>query len=154
MKKCIECGNRSFETSTVDHDVDVLVRVQAQQHTCTECGEVYVDIPDLERLYHSVAQSFARQRERLAPEQIKWLRKFIGFSGQDFAERVDVARETVSQWENGHSTMNYAAEVLLRVMAANGDVFKDYEPEPSEPKVITFNPIPFHANSRGEWVRA
>lgn len=49
--------------------------------------------------------------------------------------------------------MNKAAEVLLRAMAANGDVFQDYAPDRAE-RPASQSPIVFQSNSVGEWVRA
>lgn len=50
---------------------------------CAKCGDAYVEVPNLEPLYRAVALSFARQRRPLGSQQIKWLRKHVGFSGQD-----------------------------------------------------------------------
>ena len=45
-----------------------------------------------------------------------FLRKHIGLSGTDFAQRMGVARETVSRWETGATPMGAVADRLLRLL--------------------------------------
>jgi transcriptional regulator with XRE-family HTH domain len=54
----------------------------------------------------------------LAPIEIKFLRKYLGWSGADFAAHMGSKPETISRWENGKLAMNAAADRLLRTMVA------------------------------------
>ena len=47
---------------------------------------------------------------------MRFLRKYLGFSGVDFAGLLDVTPETVSRWENGKKQMSPVAERALRLM--------------------------------------
>ena len=52
-----------------------------------------------------------------APE-IRFLRKYLGWSTADFASRMGTARETVSRWESGAVPMGSQADRLLRLLVA------------------------------------
>lgn len=45
----------------------------------------------------AVVQHIARSPERLGPAEIRFLRKYVGYSGKDFARFVGVTPETVSR---------------------------------------------------------
>jgi transcriptional regulator with XRE-family HTH domain len=54
------------------------------------------------------------------------LRKYLGWSGSDFAEYMGVAPETVSRWENGSIPMGPLAERLLRLAVLSRQPANDY----------------------------
>ena len=99
-----ECG---LESVTL---VDVEVR------RCPECGEYEVEIPRMEELHRFIARTLATKSQRLTPQEVRFLRKFLGFSGADFASALDVTPETVSRWETGKKQMSSVAERALRLM--------------------------------------
>jgi putative zinc finger/helix-turn-helix YgiT family protein len=92
---------------------------------CPKCGETEVAIPAIEQLHRAIAGALIRKRARLAPAEIKFLRKSLGWSGTDFAQRVGTTPETVSRWEHG-TPMGAAAERLLRLMVATESPVADY----------------------------
>ena len=62
-----------------------------------KCGEHEVAIPRIEDLHRTIAQAVIAKRERLTPAEIRFLRKFLGWSGADFAAHVGTTPETVSR---------------------------------------------------------
>src|SRR5260370_836362 len=72
---------------------------------CPECGEYQVVIPAIEQLHAALAEALVRQRARLRSEEVRFLRKYLGLSGPDFARIMDAAPETVSRWETGRQQM-------------------------------------------------
>jgi putative zinc finger/helix-turn-helix YgiT family protein len=93
---------------------------------CAKCGETEVAIPAIEQLHRAIAGALIRKRARLVPAEIKFLRKSLGWSGTDFADRVGATPETVSRWEHGKMPMGLAAERLLRLMVATESPVADY----------------------------
>lgn len=83
---------------------------------CPRCGETEVAIPAIEELHRAIAGALIRKRARLAPPEIKYLRKYLGWSGVDFARHMGTTAETVSRWEHGTAAMGASAERLLRLM--------------------------------------
>jgi len=101
--------------------VGVLVR------RCTACDDYEVVIPAMEKLHAALAQAVAHKQSRLTPTEIRFLRKGLGWSGQDMAKRLRVSPEVVSRWENGKRNMSWPAEILLRVLAVNEKPLEFYE---------------------------
>ena len=93
---------------------------------CQKCGEYEVAIPQIEDLHRTIARAVISKRERLTSAEIRFLRKFLGWSGADFAAHVGTTPETVSRWENGGTPMGVTADRLLRLMIAVGQPKADY----------------------------
>jgi putative zinc finger/helix-turn-helix YgiT family protein len=93
---------------------------------CPQCGEHEAVIPRLEELHRTIAEAVSEKPARLAPAEIRFLRKYLGWSGADFAKHMGVTKESVSRWENGHEPMGPTADRLLRLMVATIAPVKDY----------------------------
>jgi putative zinc finger/helix-turn-helix YgiT family protein len=93
---------------------------------CPECGDIEVAIPAIEGLHRAIAGALIRKRARLAGLEIRFLRKYLGWSGVDFAKRMGTAPETVSRWEHGTAAMGAPADRLLRLMVAREAPVSDY----------------------------
>lgn len=94
--------------------------------TCPSCGEEEVSIPHIEELNRTIAGELVRKKGQLAPAEIRFLRKLLGWSGVDFAGTFGVTPETVSRWESGKKAMGPVAERLLRLCVAKQAPIEDY----------------------------
>jgi putative zinc finger/helix-turn-helix YgiT family protein len=118
--KCINCGNEMMVTERGTYTYMALPSVKlvgVNISRCPECGEEEVEIPRIEALNGSIAGALASKHAPLAPAEIRFLRKYLGWSGVDTARNFGVAPETVSRWERGSKPMGAVAERLLRVLA-------------------------------------
>ena len=126
--------------------------------TCADCGEEEYGIPRLNQLHQVLAHAVANRSGRLRPEEIRFLRKHLGWSGRDFATAFDVAPETVSRWENGERKMGSAAERLLRMCATRLEPITDYtdlQPLLSAPSASVENqPVVLTLDAESEWSSA
>jgi putative zinc finger/helix-turn-helix YgiT family protein len=86
---------------------------------CSACGEEEVKIPAIEGLHRAIAQTIVRKQERLAPPEIRFLRKCLGLSAVDLAKHMGTTPETVSRWEHGATSMGVTADRLLRMMVVS-----------------------------------
>ncbi|MBI2466932.1 MAG: helix-turn-helix domain-containing protein [Candidatus Rokubacteria bacterium] len=102
----------------------VLLGVEVRR--CQECGAEEVAIPRIEELHRLIAQALIRRPHRLAPAEIKYLRKWLGWSGVDFARHMGTAPETVSRWEQGRAPMSPQADRLLRLMVTTRAPVENY----------------------------
>jgi putative zinc finger/helix-turn-helix YgiT family protein len=84
---------------------------------CPKCGTHEVSILGIESLHTFIAHTVAEKGTRLTPEELRFLRKYLGFSSVDFAEIVGVKPETVSRWENGAKVPSPVADRLVRMLA-------------------------------------
>jgi putative zinc finger/helix-turn-helix YgiT family protein len=130
--KCPQCRHEMVR-STENHrytesGLSNVVLVGVEVRRCQNCGETAVAIPRLEELHRSLAMSLIRHTGRLAPSEIRFLRKWLGWSGVDFAKHMGVAPETVSRWESVENLkpMGGTAERLLRLAVAHGQPADEY----------------------------
>jgi putative zinc finger/helix-turn-helix YgiT family protein len=130
---CLECGavmeivrgpyryGRGLDV--VLHDVET--------RRCPECGHDEVVIPRIEELHRTIARAISRRPARLEPDEIRFLRTYLGYSSADFAALLGVTPETVSRWERTSKPqkMGKVAERLLRMLAQYGEPDRVYDLE-------------------------
>ncbi len=129
--KCIQCGTAMVETKG-DHkykELPGLVLRGVRLRNCPNCGEHEVSIPHIERLHRVVAHALAAKPERLTDNEIRFLRKHLGWSRDDCADIMDVVPETVSRWEHGRAPMSRMAERFLRLAVIRMEPVDDYPSE-------------------------
>lgn len=128
--KCPRCA-RPMKTSRENYlykecGLTNVTLVDIEVSRCPNCGEHEAVIPKIEQLHRFIATTIARKVPRLMQEEIRFLRKYLGWSGGDFAEHMGVSPETVSRWENGTATMGPSAERLLRLATLTREPASDY----------------------------
>jgi putative zinc finger/helix-turn-helix YgiT family protein len=126
---------------------------QVQVDRCPHCGETEVVIPAVEKLHKAIADALIRKKTRLAPEEIRYLRKYLGWSSIDFAAYMGVSQETVSRWENSSHDMASTADRLLRMLVLTKtpvwDYSADFLKEIGAHGVV--RPIQFDWKAETEW---
>ena len=100
-----------------------------QVSRCPRCGAAEVAIPRIEQLHREIARALIEKPTRLVAPEVRYLRKYLGWSSNDFARYMGTARETVSRWESGSAQMGPAADRLLRVLVAGREPVMDYSPD-------------------------
>lgn len=85
---------------------------------CPACGEAEIAIPRIEALNRSIGAALISKPGRLTGDEVRFLRKSLGWSARTFAARMGTSPETVSRWENGKQRMAQTSERLLRVLVA------------------------------------
>ncbi|MCC6995794.1 MAG: helix-turn-helix domain-containing protein [Deltaproteobacteria bacterium] len=126
----------------------------AEVSRCPKCGEEAVGVTNIEGMYQAVARYLITARERLSPSEIRFLRKYLGLSGSDFAAHVGVDRATVSRWESGAQAMGPQMDRLLRLLVAHAKPIDEYPIETLK-DVATAEPVDRRlrvaASTRGSW---
>jgi putative zinc finger/helix-turn-helix YgiT family protein len=118
---------------------------------CAACGERQYVFPRLAQLHKLLAVVTAQQAASLTGEQIRFLRKHMGWSRSEFADLIGVEGETVSRWEHGRAPMSASAERLLRLLVFREKPVEEYPSEqlakvgkPGAPKTVRVS-----SNARG-----
>jgi len=139
--------NYKYDASGLDN----LTLVGIEVRRCQNCGEREALIPRLDELHRVVEVALAVKRERLLPQEIRFLRKGLGLSSLEFAKKIGVDPATVSRWENIESplAMGKSAERLMRYMVLHDEPVQSYaledlaveEPQPKrQPRRLAITP--------------
>jgi len=130
--KCLFCEGKMKKTiRDFRYDVSGLKNIVLKDleiFVCARCAEEEAVIPNMRQLHDLIAFNIASQPLRLLPEEVRFLRSHLGFSGVDFARAIDVTPESVSRWETGKEKMSLSLERFLRTLILyHCKPYKDYE---------------------------
>ena len=100
--------------------------VNAEVSRCPKCGNYEISIPQIEGLHRLIARVLIEKVTRFTGDEVRFLRKSLGWSGSDFAKHMGVTDETVSRWENDAAPIGPQADRLLRLMVAQGRLTTSY----------------------------
>jgi putative zinc finger/helix-turn-helix YgiT family protein len=129
-KKCRSCGGVVEERLATRHydesGLKGIVLVGIPVRKCSDCGEEAFGIPRLSELHRLIALTLVRKPSGLGGTELRFLRKHLGYSGVDLAERLDVTPEHLSRWENDAAPMSAMAERLIRLMVVHNDRVEEY----------------------------
>ncbi|HEY3354972.1 MAG TPA: type II TA system antitoxin MqsA family protein [Polyangia bacterium] len=109
-------------------DLPNVTLLNIEVRRCPACGERAAVIPRVEELHRGLALAVIRKPNRLAPREIRFLRKYLGWSGVDFARHMGVNPQHVSRWESTREPkpMGPTADRALRLMVAIQPPVRDY----------------------------
>ena len=131
--KCPECGT-PMKTRKENYRYDecglkyvTLVGVEVAR--CPHCGNYEISIPHIEGLHRLLAKVLIEKSTRFTGDEVRFLRKSLGWSGSEFAKHMGVAEETVSRWENDAAPIGPQADRLLRFLVAQGRLTANYPAE-------------------------
>ena len=118
------CGNCGKETTAIrgnyrfdEVGIPVLLK-NVELVKCEDCGTIDPIIPDLNGLMHVIAFAVISHPCKLDGAEIKFLRKYLGMSGEEFSGLLDIDRTTLSKWENGQD-VGPQSDRLLRLLVLN-----------------------------------
>lgn len=131
MTSCPKCGESRFVKTSEDYlytesGLSNVVLANIDVFVCEHCANKLVEIPRIAKLHRAIAYELVKQKERLRPEEIRFLRQYLGRSSTDFADLMGVEIESVSRWENGKVQMSTPHERFLRLMVMHEEPTTEY----------------------------
>ena len=96
---------------------------------CSRCGNQTVVIPSVAGLHRAIAFGLVQHAARLSKDEVRFLRKYLGYSQEDFAEIMGVTVTTVSKWENGADQIGVQSDKLLRMFVIRDRPVEEYPNE-------------------------
>jgi putative zinc finger/helix-turn-helix YgiT family protein len=130
MKKCKECaGELTSSREAYRYDESGLPNIilkDIEIRRCAKCGAQEVPIPRAAELHRAIAMAVVHKPARFLGAEVRYLRKYMGWSGVDFAAHMGVSPETVSRWENEKETISSTSDRLLRLIVVRGWPVEDY----------------------------
>lgn len=82
---------------------------------CDNCDSTMVELPNAESLVIAIAEKLVLQPTRMSGESIRFVRKGMGLTADEFALLLGSTRVEVSRWENNRVVMNGLTELRLRL---------------------------------------
>ena len=154
---CIQCGGRlttkreNYRYTACGLPNVTLIGVQVRR--CAKCGDHEVVIPRIEELHRVLAAAVVRQATRLTKDEIRFLRKYLGYSGVDFAKVIGVSAETISRWENAREKIASSTEKLIRMLVVHTQPTRNYRIEALAAITEERSPKPLAVRPKGNgWV--
>jgi YgiT-type zinc finger domain-containing protein len=84
---------------------------------CNRCGTETPRLPRLNDLMRTLAVAVISKPYRLEGQDVRFLRKFLGQSNEQFAAILDVDKSHLSRVENGAMPVSATADRLIRLVA-------------------------------------
>lgn len=120
-RTCYQCGKemtgRKQNYSYTQCGLSNVVLIDVLVFNCS-CGEIAVEIPAIATLHRFIAFELLRKPTLLSGEEVRFLRKFVGYSAIEFAEKIGKTPVSISRWESGKITKNADRVLRLAFFAA------------------------------------
>jgi putative transcriptional regulator len=130
MKKCKECSTEMRSSREVyrykESGLPNVILKDIEIRRCPKCGTQEVPIPRVSELHRTIAVALVHKPARLLGTEIRYLRKYLGWSAVDFASHMGVTPETVSRWEHEKESISSPSDRLLRLIVVRGWPVEDY----------------------------
>ena len=84
---------------------------------CRKCGNEDPILHRLGDIMRTLALAVVQKPNRLNGEEIRFLRKYLHLTGQEFAALLKVDNTTLSKWENGEDPVGAQSDLLIRFFA-------------------------------------
>jgi DNA-binding transcriptional regulator YiaG len=86
-------------------------------YVCPQCGAESPVIPKIVELHRVLALAVVEKKGALDADEVRFLRKWLGYSSGRFAELMGFTIEHLSRVEHGHKPLGTTSERLLRILA-------------------------------------
>ena len=123
--RCSQCSAGQLEEAVLPQaDVSDLVGLSSVQALgapvlrCNHCGAVSWEGPVLEAIEREVARQLVSDSSHLAPDGVRYLRKYLGLTQAGLAVRLGVDRTTVARWETADRPLRHGEALGLRALVA------------------------------------
>jgi putative zinc finger/helix-turn-helix YgiT family protein len=110
----VERGNYQYRESGLPN---VLLK-NVEIIRCDNCGNEDPIIPRVNELTRVLAVAVIAKNDRLVGEEIRFLRKYLRMTGDEFGKLLKVDNATLSRWENNAQRPSEQNDMLIRAIAA------------------------------------
>lgn len=124
--KCSSCGSDNVTRQRGTYEFSesglkiVLHGIEIEK--CGTCGNGDPLIPRMNDLMRAIALRLIAKPYALGGKEVRFLRKYLGMTGDQFSRLIHVDSTTLSKWENDHDKLGQQSDLLIRSVAlALGD---------------------------------
>jgi putative zinc finger/helix-turn-helix YgiT family protein len=118
------CSNCGLEASITRDDysfhecgIEDVVLTGIELIRCENCGNVDPVILRIADVQKTIALAVAGKPAKLAGHEIRFLRKYLGMTGDQFSKLLQVDKTTLSKWENDADAVGPQSDRLIRAIA-------------------------------------
>ncbi len=122
MKRvCSECGSANVHTSRGSYQFKesglnvVLQGIEIEK--CEACKSESPIIPRMNDLMRTIALAVIAKPYALTGEDVRYLRKYLGMTGDALSRLIHIDRTTLSKWENNDDRIGQQSDLLIRSVA-------------------------------------
>lgn len=119
--RCSDCGSeatvRKGTYRFAESGLDNVVLKGIELIECPACGNVDPVIPKMTELFRVIAMAMIAKSQPLTGAEIRYLRKYAGMNGEQFARMLHTDKTTLSKWENGAINVGSKTDLLIRAIA-------------------------------------
>jgi YgiT-type zinc finger domain-containing protein len=123
VSQCSDCGKEArVERGTYrfrESGLDNVVLKGIEIVKCPACGNEEPIIPNLDGLLRVLSVAIVTNRFPLAGAEVRYLRKYLEMSGEQFARILHTDKSTLSKWETGAVNIGSKSDLLIRAVALN-----------------------------------
>lgn len=151
--KCAQCGHEmekrvghySYEESGLKN----VVLMNIPLYRCPSCKETEVEIPHMEELHLLLGFLLVLKPIRLKGEEVRYLRKHLGYTAEDLASFLGLSRLTVTRWETGKLPIRQDHDKHLRrlYLEKKGEELRKF-PQVNKVFSVLVDRLPFPQNER------
>lgn len=118
---CPNCGKKSVRSEVdrykyVESGLNNVWLRGVNVYQCP-CGEKFVQIPGIEALHDAIAYHLLKKPSVLTGQEFRFLRKWLGLTGEELARSLGTSRVSISRWENETVKITSATDHLIRLLA-------------------------------------
>lgn len=126
MAHCKSCGRvnaterivPAYEAVGLGAPFKVILKCAVRVEVCPNCGQTLsTHIPDMEGLFHAVVFARALEPRALSGEEIRFMRKAMGWKAKELAKHLGISAEHLSRCEASVKCMQQPTEKLFRLYA-------------------------------------
>jgi YgiT-type zinc finger domain-containing protein len=121
LTNCMECGSEaSIQKGTYrfrESGLDNVVLKGIEIVGCPACGDESPILPKLDGLLRTLAMAIVTSKRPLSGPEVRYLRKYLAMSGDQFARILHTDKSTLSKWENGAVNLGSKSDLLIRAVA-------------------------------------
>jgi putative zinc finger/helix-turn-helix YgiT family protein len=124
--ECFECENpHPFKGRRIVHKykesgLEHITLSGIEEFKCPQCGAVYLEIPKAKQLNALIAEMLLKRDQVLSGAEIRFLRKQLGYSSEQFGKLISYDPKSLSRIENGHQKVTSTFDRLVKMAYATG----------------------------------
>ena len=117
-----ECCKATFVRTRKDYrfvesGLDNIILKNIEVEECPGCGAVQPIIYRHNNVMRTIALALIAKPYPLSGAEIKWLRKFLGMTQEEFAKFIPADTAVLSRWENDAQPVGSQSDRLIRLIA-------------------------------------